>query len=231
VVKLTAAFSDRTLLSLALLLAILVVSNLAFVHSHGWSRLGWQVFGYGGLLLVFKVAGLSPADVGLSKARLGSGLKYGLLAVAIILAVLLVTFLVKQSVFHDDRYHQGLRAALSTALVFVPLKTVIFEEFAFRGILPALLKDLGTKQWAILVVSAVLFGLWHITTAPKGSNVSIGNFSNYFILGTVFLTTFLGGAVFYWLRYHSDSLLASIIVHWCINGTSIVLAALSWVAH
>jgi membrane protease YdiL (CAAX protease family) len=231
VVKLNAGLGDRTFLSLALLVVILIVSNLAFAYSNGWSRLGWQLFGYGGLLLVFKLAGLSLADIGLSKARLGSGLKYGLITVAIILVVLLTTYLVKQNVFHDDRYHQSLRAALSSALLFVPLKTVIFEELAFRGIMPALLKNFGSGQWTIMLVSAILFGLWHITTAPKTGDISIANFSNYLILGTVFLTTCLGGVVFYLLRYHSDSLLASILVHWCINGSSIVLSALSWVTH
>jgi membrane protease YdiL (CAAX protease family) len=231
VAKLIAELYSRSVLSLVLLFAILIASNLAFAYSNGWYRFGWQLFGYGGLLFVFKIAGLSLADIGLSKARLGSGLKYGLVAVGLILAGLTITFLIKQSVFHDSRYHQSLGAALSSALFFVPLKTVIFEELAFRGIMPALLKDLGSKPWAILLVTSILFGLWHITTAPKTGNVPIGNLSNYFILGTVFVTTCLGGAVFYLLRYRSDSLLSSIVVHWCINGASIILAALSWLRH
>lgn len=222
------ALRDKTMLSLAMLLVILVVCNLAFARSNGWLRWSWQLFGFGSLLLVYKIGGLSLSDIGLSRSRIAPGLKYALVAIALILVALIIVFLLKQSVFKDNRYNQGLWAALSAGLFIVPLKVVLFEELAFRGIMPALLKDLGSKPWIILVVSSVLFGLWHILTAPKTSNLSVGNDSNLLIVNVVFVATCVGGAALYWLRQQSGSLVAPILVHWFINGAVIVLAALSW---
>lgn len=222
-----AALKDRAVLSLILLLAVLVICNLTFAFSSGWWRWGWQVLGFASLYLVYHISELSLSDIGLSRNRLAAGLGYALVAIVVIVIALVVSYFVKHSLFHDTRYHQSLSAAITAGLLVVPLKTVLFEELAFRGILPALLKDLGHKPLWIALVSASLFGLWHIATAHAGNTLP-GNDSNLLITGVVFVTTFAGGLLFYFLRLKSDSLVAPILVHWLINGTTIVLAALSW---
>lgn len=219
---------ERTILCLALLIVLLIICNFAFVFSNGWSRLGWQVFSFGGLFLVCRLAGLSLADVGLSKSQIGSGLKYGLIAIGIIAMVFAIIYFVDQNVFRDKRYDHALSTALYSALLLVPLKTVIFEELAFRGIMPALVKGIGANLLIIVVSSSLLFGLWHIASAPKSDALSVGHYSNWLIVAAIFMATSAGGAILYFLRYQSDSLIASMLVHWFVNGFAIVLASLSW---
>lgn len=222
------AGKEKPLLALLLLIILLIACNFAFVFSSGWSRLGWQVFGFGGLLGICWIAGLSFADIGLSKSHIGSGLTYGLMAISVVLAGFLIAYFVDPNLFRDNRYHNSLPAALYSALFILPLKIVIFEELAFRGIMPALLKGLGVELVTVIIVSSLLFGLWHILSAPKSDALSVIHSSNWMTLVGVFVITSAGGAVFYLLRYHSDSLISSILAHWFINGFAIVLASYSW---
>lgn len=222
------AGKERLLLSFGLLIVLLVICNFAFVFSNGWSRLGWQLFSFGGLFAVYRLAGLNLADIGLSKSHLGSGLKLGLLSVFVIAVSFTILYLINQKIFGDSRYHQPLSTAFYSALLLVPLKTVIFEELVFRGIMPALLKGFGINLIYIAIVSSLIFGLWHLTSAPKSDAVSIAHFSNWMIVLGVFIATSTGGAILYLLRYYSDSLIASMIVHWFVNGFAIVLTSLSW---
>jgi membrane protease YdiL (CAAX protease family) len=222
------ALRGKSGLSLAILLAVLIICNLGFAYSNGWSRWGWQVFGFLGLFSVYKFSGLSLSDIGLSRSRIGAGLKYALAAMILISIALLVAYLVNKKIFMDKRYDQSLKTALTAGLLVLPLKVVLFEELAFRGIMPALLKDLGSKPWMILIVSSILFGLWHILTAPKTSSLTIGSHSNILVILGIFLATFAGGVILYLLRQQSDSLIAPILVHWFINCSAMILAALSW---
>lgn len=224
-------FKDRATISLILMLLLLVVCNYAFVYSRGWSRWGWQLISFGGLFAIYKFAGLTLSDIGLSWDKIGTGVKYGLVAAGLALVAFLVLYFINYEFFGDSRYHQGLQAALITGLLVVPLKTVLFEEIAFRGILPALLKEFSGSFIVILIVSSLLFGLWHILSAPKADMLSIGSFSNILVIGGVFLATSIGGAVLYFLRDQSDSLVASIIVHWFVNGFTILLSSISWLQH
>jgi membrane protease YdiL (CAAX protease family) len=219
---------ERPVIYLVALLALLVICNLAFVYSKGWTRWTWQLFSFGGLLVIYKLASLNLEDIGLSRARIGTGLKYGLATIAIILIVFLALYLINQNIFSDKRYDQSLHAALISALFIVPLQTVLFEELAFRGIMPALLKNIGAGFWITLITSALIFGLWHIATAPKGNLAGVSSSSNLLIIGVVFAATASAGAILYFLRYQSDSLVAPISVHWFVNGLAIVLSSLSW---
>lgn len=219
---------ERPVLYLAALIALLLICNLAFVYSKGWLRWTWQLLSFGGLFAIIKFSGLSIEEIGLTRARLGTGLKYGLAMIAVIFIVFLALYLINQNLFSDKRYDQSLRTALISALFIVPLQTVLFEELAFRGVMPALLKNIGASFWLTLITSAVLFGLWHIATAPKGNLVGVSSSSNLLIIGVVFAATASAGAILYFLRYQSDSLAAPIAIHWFVNGLAIVLSSFSW---
>lgn len=219
---------DRLLLSLGLLIALLIICNFAFARSNGWLRWSWQAFSFGGLFAVYKIAGLNLDDIGLSRSRLGSGIRYAAVAIAIIAVVFLAIYLINQNIFRDPRYKQHLNVALTSAFLILPLQTVLFEELAFRGLMPSLVKSLGGSLVITILVSALVFGLWHIATAPKGQLLGNPHVANLLVVSLVFLATSAGGAALYWLRYKSGSLVAPIAVHWFVNGLAIVLASLSW---
>jgi membrane protease YdiL (CAAX protease family) len=219
---------DKVALALALLVVLLIVCNFAFVRSSGWTRWGWQLLSFGGLFAVYKIAGLSLSDIGLSRSRLGSGFKYALAAIAIIAIIFLLIYFINQNIFRDPRYNQGLKVALNSALFILPIQTVLFEELAFRGLMPSLIKGLNGSLVITVIVSALLFGLWHIASAPKGELLGNQHVPNLLVITLIFLATSVGGAVLYLLRYKSGSLVTPIAVHWFVNGLAMVLASLSW---
>jgi membrane protease YdiL (CAAX protease family) len=205
------------------LVTTLAVFNITFVNSAGWAKVLWDMAGWLVLFLIYKWAGLSLNDVGLSSKNFRLGLKYAGAAILVVLLVLGAVFLVHKTVFNDPRYHQGHGQALYAALILVPLKTVLFEELAFRGLLPALILKIKNSRRAATIISSVLFGLWHVSTA---GGVDPGS-SFLTILGVVIITS-LAGAVFCELRWRSGSLVAPIAAHWAINGLAIMFASLSW---
>jgi uncharacterized protein len=219
---------DKTVLALALLLGLLLVCNFAFVRSQGWMRWGWQLLSFGGLFAVYKIAGLTLSEIGLSKSKLGSGFKYAFVVIVLIMVAFLLVYFFKQSVFKDPRYHQSLKVALTSALFILPIQTVLFEELAFRGIMPSLIKGLGGSLLVTFIVSGLLFGFWHVASAPRGELLGKQHVSNLLIMGLTLLVTSVGGAVLYMLRYKSGSLVAPIAVHWFVNGLGIVLSSISW---
>jgi membrane protease YdiL (CAAX protease family) len=111
-------------------------------------------------------------------------------------------------------------------LVRIPLGTAVFEEFAFRGVLLALL----ARRWSIrtaVVASSVLFGLWHIrpTLSAVGINdPTAGGMTVAAAVTGAVVATAAAGALFCALRLRADSLLAPIVVHAVVNGASTVAA-------
>jgi membrane protease YdiL (CAAX protease family) len=140
--------------------------------------------------------------------------------------------------FIDERYRLDPAHALLTAVVAVPLGTVVFEEVAFRGVLWGLIRrDRGAVT--ATVVSSALFGLWHIRPALQlgqanqaaGGAISRGPLAPAPLVAGVVVFTALAGAVLCELRRRSGSLLAPVGLHWAANGLGVLVsAALSRVA-
>ncbi len=117
------------------------------------------------------------------------------------------------------------------ALVTIPLGTVLVEEVAFRGALPALLGRAGASARRAIVVSAILFGLWHVApslTAGVAKGASPGSVV-LAVVGTVVFTT-ASGLGLGWLRHRSRSLLPSMAVHLATNSLGLGLLWLVTVA-
>ncbi|MEU4558745.1 CPBP family intramembrane glutamic endopeptidase [Actinoplanes sp. NPDC023936] len=102
------------------------------------------------------------------------------------------------------------RTPWRTALVEIPLATVTFEEVAFRGVLWTLIDAEHGRVWAT-AVTAVLFGLWHVSPDPDTRAQ----------LGTVAFTTF-AGVVLGLLRDVSGGVLAPFALHWAANGLGVL---------
>ncbi len=209
---------------------ILLVSNLVLTSTDGWPRLFSEIVAFAGLFLIYVLGKLNLADIGLNQKNIVAGFKLGLTVIAMFLTVFLLIYLFDSTAFKDPRYHHSLATALYSSLVILPIKTILFEELAFRGVLLGLLLKLTTRRWAI-IMSSLLFGLWHIKTSTDIHQVSfLGHITlpAVAVVLPVVLITSLAGFLFAELRSRSKSLAAPIVVHWFINGAATVLAALSW---
>jgi membrane protease YdiL (CAAX protease family) len=186
------------------------------------------------LLLIGRTSGLTWAQIGLARDTWRRGLLWavGALIVAVVIyTLLLVTPL--DVLLDDDRYDDGWRQAWVTALLVVPLGTVLWEEVGFRGVLWAQLRRRWSTRVATLV-SSLLFGVWHALPALRfaDSNQAAGTVADAqtATVGTVVVTiiaTAIGGVVLCEARRRSDSLLAPIGLHWAVNGVGVIAVAIA----
>jgi membrane protease YdiL (CAAX protease family) len=183
-----------------------------------------------GLVLGARAAGLGSDELGLDRERLGSGLRWGGAAMAVVGAavVALVAVPASRSFFEDGAVADAASAERwFTALVRIPLGTALFEEVLFRGVLlAALLRWLSSAR--ALLANAALFGVWHVVPAWESAEGSawaqVGA-----VLGTVIVTTIAGG-LFVWLRLRSGSVVAPVLAHTATNSFAYLgaVAALEW---
>ncbi|MEU4692512.1 CPBP family intramembrane glutamic endopeptidase [Actinoplanes sp. NPDC023714] len=150
--------------------------------------------------LLVLLAGSPPASIG--------DLRYALAGVLIIATAFGLALLIPRArrALAEPYFPTPWR----TALLEIPLATVIFEEVAFRGVLWTLIEQAHGHVWATLI-TALLFGLWHISPDPDGRPQ---------LLIVAFTT--MAGLVLGLLRDLSGGLLAPIAVHWAANGLGVL---------
>lgn len=207
------------------LIAFNVVNNRVAPQDH---YLLWAFGGSFGLLAIGVLDGNSWTDMGLGWDYIITGLIWGVGSVIVVTVgyLLAATFRKGRDAMHDERV-----AALSgprlmfQALVEVPFGTVLFEEIAFRAVLFSML----ARRFGVvpaIIISSVLFGLWHILpsigtheqSAALGSVVGEGRRGNILAVALSVLTTSIAGVVFAGLRLVSGSVLAPMGLHWATNG-------------
>lgn len=185
----------------------------------------------GVLALLVWWSGLSAAELGLQRAGLRDGLRWGAVAVGVLAVVLAVAALLHVDAGADDRrVNVAASSMLLQTLVVIPLGTVLLEELAFRGVLLGLLRRLF-REWPAAAWASLAFGLWHV--APAISTASDNALTRgwakqaageaLLVAGTVATTT-IAGLVFAWLRLRSRSLLAPVLAHWAVNSLSFAFA-------
>ncbi|HEX5016232.1 MAG TPA: CPBP family intramembrane glutamic endopeptidase, partial [Actinomycetes bacterium] len=187
------------------------------------------------LVLVGHWSGLSWDELGLARTTWRRGLVWAgcaLLIVVGVYALILITPL--DVLLEDERYDDGWRQAWVTALLVVPLGTVVWEEVAFRGVLWGQLRHYWSTRVATLV-SSLIFGVWHAIPALRFADANeavdvAGAGGDATTLGTVIVTvvlTGIGGVILCEVRRRSDSLLASIGLHWAINSAGVIAVAIA----
>jgi uncharacterized protein len=133
--------------------------------------------------------------------------------------------------YHDRRVGTALSTMLYQTLVRIPLGTVVLEEIAFRGVLPALLgKRVGI--WRGCVGASMLFGLWHVLPALGLSKVNpamthiFGDGAAGVAVAVLFAVvgTTIGGLFWCWIRYRSGSVLSTMIAHVATNSVGYAIA-------
>ena len=124
--------------------------------------------------------------------------------------VLSVTTLILQLFFPAVYFESGVETALGYAGTPVVLLTLILavspaicEEVLFRGVFVNSLRPLKNK-WAILLISGIIFGLFHGSLA-KFLPTTLGGIA----LGFIFLET---GNLFYSCLYHFINNMSSVVV-------------------
>lgn len=110
--------------------------------------------------------------------------------------------------------------------------TVLIEEVAFRGVLPALLGARDDRwRWPPILGAAVLFGLWHFWPALAiGRNAAVhavfGSTPVVVLQVLAMAAAGVAGIFLHWWRHAGRGVLASVIVHFTINAGGLTLAVL-----
>ena len=187
------------------------------------------------LIVLGRRSGLTWGDLGLARHTWRPGALVAAGSVAAVAAVFAVAAVLPatRSAFQDVRYQLPVGRAVFTALVVIPLGTVLVEEIAFRGVLMGLITRRGGALRG-MITSSALFGLWHILPSRNlgRANAAVGGLAGSgiaarvgIVLGAVAFTA-VAGLLLGELRRRSGSLLASAGLHWSVNGVGVLFSAL-----
>lgn len=220
---------------LAILLVLLVTINVGRTMGPAGTGLILGPVAAGVLLVLGRRAGLSWADLGLCRRTWLRGAAFGLGAMAVVAGVYAAAAALPltRTAFLDVRYEMAPGQALLTALVLIPVGTVLLEEVAFRGVLLGLITRHRGARWG-LGVSSALFGAWHIlpSLGLSHANAAIGSVAGTGTAGQVgavlaaVVFTAVAGLLLGWLRRRSGSILAAAGLHWAVNGVGVLVTAL-----
>jgi len=234
--QLSALHRFRIYVDIAVVVVVLVLTNLIAHFTTPWASIATVPAAAAGLVILVRCNGLGWAELGLGREHWKSGLGYALAAVTVVGSVIAVGVLLPMTrpMFLNHHY-ATISGALIASMVIIPLQTVIPEELAFRGVLHGALN----RAWGFRGVAlggSLLFGLWHVATSLGLTSSNVG-FTRLFGGGVVgmlagvtlaVLATGAAGFVFTWLRRRSGSLIAPIALHWSLNGMGALAAALVW---
>ena len=234
--QLSALHQFRIQVDVAVVVVVLVLTNLIAHFTTPWASIATVPAAAIGLVALLRFNGLGWAELGLGRDHWKSGAAYALAAVALVVTVIAVGALlpVTRPMFMNNHY-ATISGALIASMVIIPLQTVIPEELAFRGVLHGALN----RAWGfrgVALAGSLLFGLWHIATSLGLTSSNVG-FTRLFgggIMGMLagvtlaVVATTAAGFVFSWLRRRSGSLIAPIALHWSLNGLGALAAALVW---
>ncbi|GJO51034.1 CPBP family intramembrane glutamic endopeptidase [Mycobacterium marinum] len=236
VTQLSALHRLRIHLDVAVVVVVLVLTNLIAHFTTPWASIATVPAAAVGLVILVRSRGLGWAELGLGREHWRSGMFYALAAVGLVVLVISAGVLLPMTrpMFMNNHY-ATVSGAVIASMVIIPLQTVIPEELAFRGVLHGALN----RAWGfrgVALAGSLLFGLWHVATSLGLTSSNVG-FTRLFgggIVGMVagvvlaVLATGAAGFVFSWLRRRSGSLIAPIALHWSLNGVGALAAAVVW---
>ncbi len=171
-------------------------------------------------VLVARNQNLTFSDIGLARHRLGAGVVWGVGSVLVLIigyGVLLALPATRDAI-NDFGTSAGSNVWV-TALVLIPLRTVLAEELLFRGVLWGLIERRAGANWA-LSGTAIAFGAWHVAPALSLAGRSDTAIAPA-VIGVLLFTT-AAGLLLGYLRRASDSLVAPIMFHWASNALGVV---------
>jgi uncharacterized protein len=183
------------------------------------------------LLAAARARGTSWAELGLDPRRLRTGAWWGGACAAGVGAGYAAALAVPAArpLLADARITGLARRELARqVLVRIPVGTVLWEEVAFRGVLPPALHRVLPRHAA--GAAAALFGLWHVTPTLQVLAVNglpADPLRRTGAVAAACLGTAGAGALFAWLRQRSGSLLAPALLHLAANDLGALAAAVA----
>lgn len=205
---------------------------LAAQRWHARHYVSANLIGTTALLAVAQLQGVSARELGLSSKRAAAGAREGAALGGLIMAmwVALVLSPNERRRLRDARM-VGMtpRAVTYHAAVRVPLGTVVWEETAFRAVLPVLLRRVMPPRTA-RAMNAVVFGLWHVRPTLDAMRLNgvprTGPRRSAAVAGAVVAAALID-LMLSRLHRSTESLLAPALVHVASNSGGTVAAAVA----
>ncbi len=189
----------------------------------------------GVLVAIGHRAGLAWDEMGLHPARYRHGLRTGAWAAAGATAAALIALGHPgiRNLLLDERAAPTSGASVwRRALARFPLGTALFEEVAFRGVIPALLRQ-RHRLLTAETLSAGAFAIWHLIPTyralagnPLGEAMSPGRRAAAGTVGAAAAGVF--GLGFSWMRRRSGTLVAPWLAHASLNTLSYLAGVGAW---
>jgi membrane protease YdiL (CAAX protease family) len=170
-------------------------------------------------------------EMGFVEWRRGAVAGMGLLLATGVVMLVAVAMPAFHDLYEDRRVDEGPGSMLYQVAIRIPLGTVVLEEVAFRGALPALFAvRVGVLRGCVL--ASVLFGLWHVLPSWSLNEVNpvatevFGMGAGGTAAAVVFAVvgTTLAGFWFCWIRYRARSILATVFAHVGSNSIGYTIA-------
>ena len=223
----------RVVALLAAVVTLAASTTLANRVLPGWAYPVCGLVATAVLVALARAAGLSWSDLGLRSLRRPAlvGLAgAGLIAVVFGIALAVPSL---RTVYQDGRVGTpdfGQLLWLTCGRIL--FGTVLIEEVAFRGVLPALLGARDDRwRWPPILGAAALFGLWHFLPALAiGRNAAVhavfGSTPAVVLQVLAMAAAGVAGIFLHWWRHTGRGVLASVIVHFTTNAGGLTLAVL-----
>lgn len=236
-----ASHNQTILFDALLIIGILAYGSILAKYIPRKAHIGSNLLAAGLTVLLGIFLGLSFPQMGLT---LHGVTKIIIVSIAATLAIFLVTFLVSfipflKRIFLGESFANArARTVFFEAGFRIPLGTALVEEILFRGVLlGALLQSYSPV--AAGIIAAIVFGLWHIV--PSINSIESNNAVQEKLrakslhtassVAAIVLVTTIAGLFFNWLRIVSGTIFTTWAVHWAINSSGAVAAALQGKIH
>jgi membrane protease YdiL (CAAX protease family) len=219
----------RRLIALGVAIAVLAFSNVMSNRIlPSWAYVPWNLSMAFVLLGIAYRGGAGPVAVGLGIRHWHRPVGVGLLlfgGTALLFALGMIVP-ATQSAFIDTRIGDAdVAQMLWVVLVQIPLGTVVLEEVAFRGVLPALMGGSPAIRWRWIPVlgASIVFGLWHIlpSIGIDNANAAVGGAlgHNQVLTTTLAVVSMtIAGVAMCALAHLGKGIKTTMLLHWATNS-------------